>query len=94
VTGLGLTSLEDVLGVADDIGLDADTVKQGVTADEVKHQLTEAIDAAITAGAVGVPPCWGQDNASGAMTASRPPPQRSASTSDKRSSFPAACNVA
>jgi 2-hydroxychromene-2-carboxylate isomerase len=55
VTRVGLTNLDDVLAVADEVGLDLDTVMHGVTAEDIENQLTGETDAAITAGAVGVP---------------------------------------
>lgn len=66
--GLGLKELDDVLAVSQEVGLDPETVRQGVTDEGVKHQLTEATERAIAAGAVGVPTVlgsgqvfWGDD---------------------------------
>jgi 2-hydroxychromene-2-carboxylate isomerase len=76
VTGLGLTTLDDVLAVAAEVGIDLDAVTHGVTTGQVKNQLTEATDAAIAAGAVGVPTVlvagqsfWGDDRLEAAATA-------------------------
>lgn len=76
VTGVGLTNLDDVLAVADEVGVDLDTVTHGVDAEDIKHKLTDATDAAITAGAVGVPTVlvsgqifWGDDRLEAAASA-------------------------
>ncbi len=68
VTGLGLTNLDDVLAVADEVGVDLDTVTHGEAAEDIKNQLTEATNPALTVGAVGVPTVlvsgrifWGDD---------------------------------
>lgn len=68
VTGRGLKSLEDVCAVADDVGLDSDELKHGVASPEIKDRLASATDAAIAAGAFGVPSVlvadqsfWGDD---------------------------------
>jgi 2-hydroxychromene-2-carboxylate isomerase len=68
VTGQGLTSLEDVCAVADEVGLDSDALRRGVASPEIKDRLASATDAAIAAGAFGVPSVlvagqsfWGDD---------------------------------
>lgn len=78
VHGLGLRELDDVLAVAEEVGLDQDTVTDGVTAEEIKNQLTEATEVAIAAGAVGVPTVlvsgqsfWGDDHLEIAAAAMR-----------------------
>ena len=38
VTGVGLTNLDDVLAVADEVGLDLDTIMHGVTAEDIKNR--------------------------------------------------------
>lgn len=74
--GLGLKGLGDVLAVAEEVGLDADAVKRGVAGEEAKNRLTEATEAAIAAGAVGVPTVlalgqsfWGDDQLEAAAAA-------------------------
>lgn len=76
VHGLGLKDLGDVLAVADEVGLDADAVKRGVAGEDAKRRLTEATEAAIAAGAVGVPTVlvsgqsfWGDDQLEAAAAA-------------------------
>ena len=76
--GLGLKELGDVLAVAEEVGLDQDTVKDGVTAEDIKNQLTAATEAAIATGAVGVPTVlasgqsfWGDDHLEAAAAAIR-----------------------
>ncbi len=66
--GLGLNELDDVLAVAGEIGLDTDAVTSGVADQEIKDRLTNATEAAIDAGVVGVPTVlpagmsfWGDD---------------------------------
>ena len=78
VHGLGLKELDDVLAVAEEIGLSPDAVMHGVTATHVKDELTESTQAAITAGAVGVPTVlvsgqsfWGDDQLTTAAAAIR-----------------------
>ena len=68
VDGVGLTQLGDLVAVAEEVGLDADTLRTGVAAERIKTQLTEATTTAIAAGAVGVPTVlvagesfWGDD---------------------------------
>lgn len=76
VHGVGLKDLDDALAVADEVGLDPDALKRGVDSDEVKDRLTGATEAAIAAGAVGVPTVlalgqsfWGDDQLETAATA-------------------------
>lgn len=76
VYGLGLKELDDALAVAEEIGLSPDAVKHGVTATHIKSELTEATQAAITAGAIGVPTIlasgqsfWGDDHLTTAAAA-------------------------
>jgi 2-hydroxychromene-2-carboxylate isomerase len=68
VDGLGLKHTSDVLKVADEIGLDRTAVEAGLEAPDVKARLTEATQAAISAGVIGVPTVvvggrlfWGDD---------------------------------
>jgi 2-hydroxychromene-2-carboxylate isomerase len=68
VQGLGLKQVDDVLAVADEIGLDRAAVEQGIADPAIKDRLTAATNAALTAGAVGVPTIftagqtfWGDD---------------------------------
>lgn len=68
VHGLGLKGLDDVLAVAEEVGLEPDVVRAEVTTEAIKRQLTAATEAAITAGTVGVPTVlvsgrsfWGDD---------------------------------
>jgi 2-hydroxychromene-2-carboxylate isomerase len=67
-SGLGLTSLEDVCAVADEVGLDSDAVRHGVASQEIKDRLASATDDAIATGLPGVPGVlvagqsfWGDD---------------------------------
>ena len=67
-----------MLAVAEEIGLSPDAVMHGVTATHIKNELTEATQAAITAGAVGVPTVlvsgqsfWGDDQLTTAAAAIR-----------------------
>ena len=92
VHGLGLNELGDVLAVAEEVGLDPDTVKSGVLAEHIKNQLTAATEAAIAVGAVGVPTVlasgesfWGDDHLEAAAAAMRelPSPQTSSSGSPR-----------
>jgi len=76
VHGLGLKGLGDVLAVADEVGLDADAVKSGVAGEDTKSRLSEATEAAIAAGVVGVPTVlvsgqsfWGDDQLESAAAA-------------------------
>ncbi len=76
VHGLGLKNLDDALAVADEVGLDPDALKREVVSDEVKDRLTVATDAAIAAGAIGVPTVlaagqsfWGDDQLAAAASA-------------------------
>jgi 2-hydroxychromene-2-carboxylate isomerase len=76
VEGLGLKDLDDVLAVADQVGLDPDALTDGVVAQEVKERLAAATEAAIAGGAVGVPTVcaagqnfWGDDELETAATA-------------------------
>jgi 2-hydroxychromene-2-carboxylate isomerase len=78
VHGLGLRELEDVLAVADEVGLEQETVAHGVTATDIKNRLTEATEAAIAAGVAGVPTVlasgqsfWGDDHLEAAAAAMR-----------------------
>ncbi len=78
VHGHGLKELDDVLAVAEEIGLSLDAVKHGATASRIKRELTEATQAAITAGAIGVPTVlaagqsfWGDDHLEAAAAAIR-----------------------
>lgn len=78
VHGVGLTQLSDVVAVAEEVGLDSDALTIGVAAERIKTQLTEATEAAIAAGAVGVPTVlvagesfWGDDQLETAAAASR-----------------------
>jgi 2-hydroxychromene-2-carboxylate isomerase len=68
VHGLGLRTIEDILAVAGEVGLDLSTVEQGIGDGAIKNQLVEATDMAIAAGVVGVPTVlasgqsfWGDD---------------------------------
>ena len=76
--GAGLTQLDDVLAVAEEVGLDLDALKTGLAAGHIKNQLTAATDAAIAAGVVGVPTVlavgesyWGDDRLETAAAALR-----------------------
>jgi 2-hydroxychromene-2-carboxylate isomerase len=76
VHGRGLRELDDVLAVAGEIGLDQETVRRGVTAEDTKHELTNATEAAIAAGVIGVPTVlaagqtfWGADRIEAAAAA-------------------------
>jgi 2-hydroxychromene-2-carboxylate isomerase len=76
VHGLGLKRLDDVLAVADEVGLDANAVKNGIAGEDAKNRLTEATEVAIAAGAVGVPTVlvsgqsfWGDDQLEAAASA-------------------------
>jgi 2-hydroxychromene-2-carboxylate isomerase len=78
VHGLGLKELGDILAVAEEVGLDQATVKDGVTAAAIKKQLAETTQAAIAAGALGVPTVlvsghcfWGDDHLETAAAAMR-----------------------
>jgi 2-hydroxychromene-2-carboxylate isomerase len=78
VTGQGLKSLEDVCAIADRVGLDSDVVRAGVSSQEIKDRLASATDAAIAAGAFGVPSVlmagqsfWGDDQLQAAAAATR-----------------------
>jgi 2-hydroxychromene-2-carboxylate isomerase len=78
VRGLGLTALDDVLAVAEEVGLDPGLVENGVAEPDIKRRLTDATSAAITAGAVGVPTVlvsgqsfWGDDQLEAAAAAAR-----------------------
>jgi len=75
-SGLGLTSLEDVCAVADEVGLDADAVRHGVASQEIKDRLASATDDAIATGLLGVPGVlvagqsfWGDDQLEAAAAA-------------------------
>ena len=77
VHGVGLTQLSDVVAVAEEVGLDSDALTIGVAAERIKTQLIEATEAAIAAGAVGVPTVlvagesfWGDDQLETAAAAS------------------------
>jgi 2-hydroxychromene-2-carboxylate isomerase len=68
VEGLGLKHLDDVGAVADRVGLDPRALRHEVVSQEVKDRLAAATEAAIAAGAVGVPTVcavgqvfWGDD---------------------------------
>lgn len=81
VRGQGLKQLGDVLAVADEVGLDRDAINSGVTAEDIKAQLTDATEAAIAAGAIGVPTVlacgqsfWGDDQLETAAAAIREHP--------------------
>jgi 2-hydroxychromene-2-carboxylate isomerase len=76
VHGLGLKKLDDVLAVGEEVGLDPDLVTAEVIAEDIKNQLTEATEAAIAAGVVGVPTVlasgqsfWGDDHLEAAAAA-------------------------
>jgi len=76
VHGLGLKELNDVLAVAEEVGLNPDAVKREVVSAEVKDRLAGATEAAIAAGALGVPTVltagqsfWGDDQLKAAATA-------------------------
>ncbi len=78
VHGLGLKELDDVLAVAEEVGLDPAIVSDGIAGEYIKNQLTEATDAAMRAGAVGVPTVlatgqsfWGDDQLEAAAAAMR-----------------------
>ncbi len=73
--GRGLKDIDDVLAVAEEVGLDPDVIKRKVVS-EVKDRLAGATEAAIAAGAVGVPTVltsgqsfWGDDQLEAAATA-------------------------
>ena len=55
VHGLGLTQLDDLLSVAEQVGLDHETLSNGLAAGHVKSRLTQATESAIADGVVGVP---------------------------------------
>ena len=68
VHGVGLTELDDVLAVAAEVGLEPETVRRGIAEEATKQSLTDATEAAIAAGVVGVPTVlasgrcfWGDD---------------------------------
>jgi 2-hydroxychromene-2-carboxylate isomerase len=68
VHGLGLKTIDDVLAVTEEVGLDLNTVRQGIDDSAIKTQLIEATNTAITAGVIGVPTIltsgqsfWGDD---------------------------------
>lgn len=68
VTGRGLREPQDVVAVAESIGLDGAQVCQRAGSPEIKQRLQDATDAAITAGIQGVPTTvvgehlfWGDD---------------------------------
>ncbi len=76
VLGLGLRDLDDVLAVAEEVGLEPETVMHRVAADDIKHQLIHVTEAAIAAGVVGVPTVlaasqsfWGDDRLESAAAA-------------------------
>lgn len=66
--GVALNTLEVVLGVADEAGLDREAARAGVGRPEIKQRLRDATDAALAAGVTGVPSVlvgdrvfWGDD---------------------------------
>jgi 2-hydroxychromene-2-carboxylate isomerase len=68
VDGLGLGHDDDVLAVAESVGLDRSRVAEAMRSTAIKQRLTEATEAAIAAGVRGVPtvlvdgePFWGDD---------------------------------
>ncbi len=76
VEGLGLTDLDDVIAVANQVGLDPGAVERGVVSQEIKDRLARATEAAIAAGVVGVPTVcaagqifWGDDQLEAAAAA-------------------------
>ncbi len=76
VSGLGVRLLEDVLAVADEVGLDPGAVAGRVGAGAVKDRLTSATGAAIARGVLGVPAVliagrsfWGDDQLEAAAAA-------------------------
>jgi 2-hydroxychromene-2-carboxylate isomerase len=78
VDGLGLGRDDDVLAVADAVGLDRSLVADGIRSPEIKQRLTETTEAAIAAGVRGVPtvvvggePFWGDDRLADAARAGR-----------------------
>jgi 2-hydroxychromene-2-carboxylate isomerase len=75
-SGLGLRSLEDVLAVADEVGLDRDLMASRVASEPVKERLASATNEAIAAGVFGVPSVlaagrtfWGDDQLAAAAAA-------------------------
>lgn len=80
VHGLGLKDLDDVLAVAEEVGLDPQLVRAEVGTEAIKARLVEATETAITAGVVGVPTVlaagrcfWGDDQLEAAATATAGP---------------------
>lgn len=78
VHGLGLTQLSDVLAVGEEVGLDRQTLETEVAAAHTKDRLTEATQAAIASGVLGVPTVlagresyWGDDRLETAAAAIR-----------------------
>lgn len=68
VEGLGLKDLDDVVAVANDVGLEPGALRHEVVSQEVKDRLATATEAAIAAGTLGVPTIcaagqmfWGDD---------------------------------
>jgi 2-hydroxychromene-2-carboxylate isomerase len=66
--GVALTTLDVVLGVAEEAGVDREAVRAGVGSPEIKQRLRDATDAALGAGVTGVPSVlvggrvlWGDD---------------------------------
>jgi 2-hydroxychromene-2-carboxylate isomerase len=77
--GLGLARDDDVLPVAESVGLDRAVVGEAMVSPAIKQRLTAGIERAIAAGVVGVPTVLVGASRSGATTASRTPPAPPAS---------------
>ena len=76
VSGLGLTTVDDLGAVAAEVGLDPGTVALGVEEPRIKQRLVDATESALAAGVVGVPtvlvgnrPFWGDDQLEAAAAA-------------------------